>query len=197
MRLHHAALVLLVLACRARDSSQAGGAPPAAAPPRQVTLTPDSSPGPSPQPTSILRALYERLTAGEDRVAVRSKFGEPRRATAQVQPNAHDATATDTLVQWSYDHLRFQFLVAAGNEFLLETRAAADHPAVVPLIGQLGTLEVTEATLGAPEWTTALADTVVYGYNVPYPEIGVAQNAINLYFVRGHLVFVSAVPYVD
>src|SRR2546422_8989611 len=115
MRLHHAALVLLVLACRARDSSQAGGAPPAAAPPRQVTLTPDSSPGPSPQPTSILRALYERLTAGEDPLAARSKFGGPRRATAQVQPNAHDATAPDPLVQWRSHHLRFQFLLAAGK----------------------------------------------------------------------------------
>ncbi len=128
---------------------------------------------------------------------MRSKFGEPRQATAQTQPNVHDATATDTLIRWSYDHLRFQFLVAAGSEFLVETRAGADHPAVVPLIGQLGTLEATEATLGAPAWTTALADTVVYGYNVPYPEIGVAENAINLYFAQGRLVFVSAVPYVD
>src|SRR5438445_5560742 len=121
MRLHHAALVLLVLACRARDSSQAGGAPPAAARPRQVTLTPDSSPGPSPQPTSILRALYERLTAGEDRVAVRSKFGEPHRTTAQAQQNLHDATATDTIVKWRYDQLHLQSMVAATNVLLLDT----------------------------------------------------------------------------
>src|SRR2546422_11408651 len=110
MRLHHAALVLLVLACRARDSSQAGGAPPSAAPPRQVTLTPDSSPGPSPQPTSILRALYEGLTAAEDREASGAKFAEPRAATAQVQLDGHGPTATDTLLRRSYEHRRSQLL---------------------------------------------------------------------------------------
>jgi hypothetical protein len=38
---------------------------------------------------------------------------------------------------------------------------------------------------------------MVYGYNIPDPEIGVAQNAILLYFKRGRLIFVGAIPYVD
>jgi hypothetical protein len=134
---------------------------------------------------------------GEDRAAVRSRLGEPRLATTAAERNIHDSTATDTLVLWTLDHLHFTFLVAGGSDLLQETRAATDYPGVAPLISQFSTLETAEATLGAPGWSTLLADTMVYGYYIPEPDIGVSQNAINLYFKGGRLIFVGALPFVD
>ena len=198
MRAHCAALTLIAVTCRAHDSSGARGSPPADSSLLQVTAAPDSPPARSLQPTGVLGVLYGRLTAiGAGRAAVRSRLGEPRLTTSAVQTNAHDATTTDTVVEWSFDHLHFKFLVAAGTDLLVETRAATNYPAVAPLIGQLSTLETAEATLGAPSWTALLADTMVWGYNIPEPDIGVSQNAVNLYFKGGHLIFVGAVPYVD
>jgi hypothetical protein len=103
----------------------------------------------------------------------------------------------DTLIQWTFEHLHFKFLVAGGSDLLIETRATTDYPAVAPLTRQFSTLETAEATLGAPGWSTFLADTVVYGYHIPEPDIGVSQNAINLYFKGGRLICVGALPYVD
>jgi len=37
---------------------------------------------------------------------------------------------------------------------------------------------------------------MVWGYNLPESDIGASQNAVNLYFKNGHLIFVAAVPYV-
>jgi hypothetical protein len=128
---------------------------------------------------------------------VRSRLGEPRLAIVAAERNIHDSTATDTLVQWTFDHLHFKFLVAAGRDLLIETRAATDYPAVASLVSRFSRLEAAEATLGVPGWSTVHADTMVYGYNIPDPEIGVAQNAILLYFKRGRLIFVAAIPYVD
>ena len=191
MRAPCAVLILIALACRGHDSAESRGPAPADSSRLQVTAAPDSPAAGSLQPTDVLGVLYERLTAmGEDRVAVRSRLGEPRLTTTAAEPNIHDSAATDTLVQWSFDHLHFTFLVAAGRDLLVETRAATDYPAVAPLIGQFSTLEAAEATFGAPGWTAVLADTMVYGYNVP-------ENAVNLYFKGGRLIFVAAVPHVD
>lgn len=137
------------------------------------------------------------MAIGADRAAVRLRLGEPRLATAAAAPNTHDSTATDTLVQWTFDHLQVKFLVVGRTDLLVETRAAADYPAVSPLINQLGTLETAEATLGVPGRSTLFADTMVYGYDIPEPDMGVSQNAINLYFKGGHLILVGALPYVD
>src|SRR2546425_367258 len=100
MRVRSATLVLIALACRAHDSSESRGRRPADSSPLQATPAPDATPARSPQPIDILGALYERLTAmGEDRAAVRSRLGEPRLTMIAAEPNVHDATATDTLVQ--------------------------------------------------------------------------------------------------
>ena len=197
MRAHSAAL-LIALACRAHDSSESRGPHPADSSLRQAIPAPDSIPARSPQPTDSLGALYERLTAiGEDRAAVRSRLGEPQLTTTAAEPNIHDAAETDTLVEWSFDHLHFKFLVAAARDLLVETRAATDYSGAAPLIGQFRSLEAAETTLGAPAWTAVLADTMVYGYNIPEPGIGVSHKAVNLYFKGGRLVLVAAVPYVD
>jgi hypothetical protein len=198
MRAPSAALVLITLACRAHNSSESRGSRPADSSPLQATPAPDSTSARSPKPTNVLGALYERLTAiGEDRATVRSRLGEPRLTTTAAEPNVHDATATDTLVEWSFDHLHFKFLVTAGRDLLVETRAATDYPAVALLIGQFSTLEAAEATFGAPRWTTFLADTMVYGYSVPEPDIGASENTVNFYFKSGRLIFVAVEPYVD
>jgi hypothetical protein len=199
MRAHHAALVLIALACRTHDSSESRGPLPAGPSPRSAASAPDStSPARPPQPTEILRTLYERLTAiGQNRAKVRSRLGEPALATAAAEPNAHDSAAKDTLVQWTFHQLHFTFLVVGGSDLLLETRAASDYSSVAPLISRFSTLETAEATLGAPGGSTFLADTLVYSYESGDPDIGVSQNAINLYFKGGRLIFVGALPYVD
>jgi len=198
MRTHTAALVLIALACQAHDSSESRGLHPVDTSSRQVSAAPESTPPPLSQPTELLRTLYNRLTdMGQDRAAVRSRLGEPRLTTTAAEPNAHDATAVDTVVQWTFEHLHFSFLVVAGSELLLETRAATDYPGVAPLISQFGTLRTAEATFGAPNWTAVLADTMLWGYNITEPGIGVSQNAVNLYFKNDRLIFVAAVPYVD
>jgi hypothetical protein len=193
-----AVLILIALACRGHDSAESRGPARVDSSRLQVTAPPDSPVTDSLQPAHVLGVLYERLTAiGEGRAAVRSRLGEPLLTTTAAETNAHAATATDTLIQWNFDHLHFKFLVAAGTELLVETRAAANYPAVASLIGHFSTLEAAEATLGAPSWTVVLGDTMVWGYNLPEPDIGASQNAVNLYFKNDHLIFVAAVPYVD
>lgn len=198
MRAHTAALVLVALACRAHDSSQPQRLPTVDSSSPQVSPAPDSTPARSSQPTEPLGTLYGRLTAiGKDRATVRSALGEPRLTTTAPKSNAYDSTAVDTIVKWTFDHVHFTFLVAGGSDFLVETRADPDYPAVAPLIGQFRTLEAADATLGPPSWTSLLADTTVWGYNIPEPDIGVSHNAVNLYFKSGQLRFVAAVPYLD
>jgi len=185
MRAPCAVLILIALACRGHDSAESRGPAPADSSRLQVTAAPDSPAAGSLQPTDVLGVLYERLTAiGAGRAAVRSRLGEPLVTTTAAEANAHDAAATDTLIQWSFDHLHFK-------------RAAPNYPAVASLIGHFSTLEAAESTLGAPSWTAVLGDTMVWGYNLPEPDIGASQNAVNLYFKNGHLIFVAAVPYVD
>ncbi len=198
MRAPCAVLILIALACRGHDSAESRGPAPADSSRLQVTAAPDSPAAGSLQPTDVLGVLYERLTAiGAGRAAVRSRLGEPLLTTTAAEANAHDAVASDTLIQWTFDHLHFKFLVAAGTDLLVETRAAPNYPAVASLIGHFSTLEAAESTLGAPSWTAVLGDTMVWGYNIPEPDIGASQNAVNLYFKNGHLIFVAAVPYVD
>ena len=194
MRASLAALLLVALACSRRNSVESKRAPAAAATQPQATPCPDSTAARSPQPSDVLGELYERLTAlGEGRIAVRSRLGEPRTATAETHPNDYDPTQTDTLVQWTHDHLSFKFLVVVGKgNLLVETRAARDYPAIASLISQCNTLEAAESALGAPAWTTVLGDTMVYGYNIPS-----SANAVTLHFVNDHLVLVAAAPFID
>ncbi len=196
MRPHFAVCALIGLACRARGSSDQRPPPTNSTPP-QASASPDSTSVRPAQPTDILRALYERLTVSEDRTAVRSRLSEPQEATAETRPNIHDSTVTDTIVQWRYDRLRFLFLVVGGHDFLVEAHSTTDNPAISPLVGQVGTLEGAEATLGEPRWTNIVADTLTWGYYVPKSDIGVSENGIDLHFLRGHLFAVSAEPYVD
>lgn len=186
MRVHSVTVVLITLACSPRDSAKSGAAPPAATPP-PATPSIDSTPSRSPEPPGILRALYERLTAiGSDRVTVRSRLGEPQRASSTLQQNTEDSTVTDTLIQWTYNRLRFKWLVFRGRDWVVEVRAATDDPAVAPLVEGVNTLEAVEATLGTPLGTTTVVDTMVYSY-----------DRINLYFVAARLAVVEAVPFVD
>jgi len=196
MRLHFAVCALIGLACRARGSSHQRPPPTNSTPP-QARASADSRSVRPARPTDILRVLYERLTVSKDRTAVRSRLSEPQEATAETQPNIHDSAVTDTIVQWRYDRLRFRFLVVGGRDFLVEARSTTDNPAISPLVGQVGTLEAAEATLGQPRWTNIVADTLTWGYYVPESDIGVSENGIDLYFLRGRLFAVSAVPYVD
>ncbi len=202
MRSPFATVIVIALGCSTHDSADARRPPPASPIPPQAAPSPDSSlpqpPPLTPPGTDILRRLYEHLTGmGEDRAAVRARLGVPEQATAETHPNLHDSTATDTLVLWTYDQLRFHFLVVSGRDFLVEVRASTESVPMAQLTGQVNTLEAAEAALGAPAWTTALADTMVYSYNISEPDIGVSENAIGLYFTHGRLVFVAAVPYVD
>jgi hypothetical protein len=196
MRPHFAVCAVIGLACRARGSSDQRPPPTNSTPP-QASASPDSTSIRPAQATDLLRVLYERLTVSEDRTAVRSRLSEPQEATAETRPNIHDSTATDTIVQWRYDRLRFVFLVVGGHDFLVEARSTTDNPAISSLVGQVGTLEAAEATLGEPRWTNIVADTLIWGYHVPESDIGVSENGIHLYFLRGRLFAVSAVPYVD
>lgn len=198
MRAYLAAL-FIALACSGHKSAVSKESPPAAVVPSQATPSLDSSSAAAPHPTDALRSLYQQLMGtGGSRAAVLSRLGEPGAITTEAQPNIHDSTATDTVVQWTYDHLRFVFLVVAGRDLLVEARAASDHPAIAPLLASFGTLASADSTLGAPGSTSILGDTMVYHYNISEPEIGVSENEIDLYFVGGRLVLVAAVPpYVD
>src|SRR5712691_4226257 len=106
MRAPCAVLILIALACRGHDSAESRGPAPADSSRLQVTAAPDSPAAGSLQPADVLGVLYEQLTAiGEGRAAVRSRLGEPLVTTTAAEANAHDAAATDTLIQWSFDHL--------------------------------------------------------------------------------------------
>ncbi len=196
MRVHFTVCVLIALACRTRGSSDQRP-PPTNSTPRQASAAPDSTSIRPTRPADVLRVLYERLTVSKDRRAVRSRLGEPQEAKTETQPNIHDSAMTDTIVQWRYDRLRFVFLVVGGLDFLVEARATTDSPSITPLVGQVGTLEAAEATLGGPTVTNIVADTMVWGYYLPESDLGVSENGIDFYFLRGRLFAVSAVPYVD
>ena len=192
------AALLIAIACSGHESAGSKESRPASTAPPHVTLSHDSSPSAAPHPTDALRTLYQQLVGTtQERAAFRSRLGEPRRITADAQPNIHDATATDTVVQWAYDRARFVFLVVAGRDLLVEARASADDPAIGPLIRSFGTFTAAESTLGVPGSPSILGDTMVYEYNISEPDIGISGNVINLYFVGGRLVSVAAVPYVD
>ena len=197
MRAHLAAL-FIAIACSGHESAGSKESPRAAAAPPQATPSQDSSSAATPHPSDTLRTLYQQLVGtSQSRVAFRSRLGEPRRITAEAEPNIHDATATDTVVQWAYDRFRLVFLVVAGRDLLVEARAGPDDPAIGTLIRSFGTLAAADSTLGAPGSTSIVGDTMVYHYDISEPDIGVSGDAINLYFVNGRLVSVAAVPYVD
>ena len=197
MRADLAALFIAV-ACAGHESAGSKESLPAATAPPQATPSRDSSSAAAPLPTDALGTLYQELVGtSQNRAAFRSHLGEPRRITADAQPNIHDATATDTVVQWAYDRLRLVFLVVADRDLLVEARAGADDLAIGPSIRSFATLSAADSTLGPPASTSILGDTMVYQYNISEPDIGVSEDVINLYFVGGRLVLVAAVPYVD
>src|SRR2546421_1383868 len=141
----------------------------------------------------LLGPIYRVLRAiGQDRPTVESRLGKPSLATRETKPDPDDSITTDTLVRWSYDQLAFTFLLV-GHDVLVETRAAVDYAPIIAFGTQVATPDQAEARLGVPGATQTRGDTTVLVYTVGSLEMG-WENSITLYFVRGRLVQIGALP---
>ena len=191
------ALAVVLLACRPRgDEPAARSEPPQQ---RALETTPVVSESPSyavEDTANPLLAIYDRLRAiGVDRARIQARLGEPRRATRDTQPDPNDSTTIDTLVHWMYDKLEFTFLLV-GHDILAETRASVDYTPIASIIGQLMTPDQTQERLGLPRETLTRGDTTVLVYVVTEAEGGL-ENDITLHFLKGRLVQIGALPFLD
>jgi hypothetical protein len=190
------AIIVLVLACRPRGDAPVKLEPPQQPARESTPVVPDSGSLAVPDTANPLLALYDRLRViGDDRAAIRSRLGEPRTATRETKSNPEDSSTVDTIVRWRYDTLDFTFLLI-GHDLLVETRAAADYSPIAPITHALATLDLAQARLGGSQGTLTRGDTTLFVYGVSEPRGG-PENSITLHFVKGRLVQIGAVPYID
>jgi hypothetical protein len=120
-------LMLYATACAAPESAED----------RPVTGNPDSTLATPAQPPAERDAwLRDALAAARlDRAALRAELGAPSRRTAHAQPNRHDPSVTDSLVDLEYADARFvYYVVTAGPSDLLDFAEVRDdrHLALTP-----------------------------------------------------------------
>lgn len=100
------------------------------------TYAADSPATPAAPPVARDAWLRQALVAARlDRAALRDTLGAPSRTTPHAQPNRHDPSVTDSLIELDYGDARFvYYVVTAGPGELLDFAEVRDdrHLALTP-----------------------------------------------------------------
>ena len=127
----------------------------------------------TPPPAERDAWLRDALVAARlDRAALRAELGDPSRTTAHAQPNRHDPSLTDSLVELAYGDARFvYYVVTTGPSELLDFAEVRDNRHLALTTPGIGTpADSLRAWWGAP--VAATDSTVEYDCTtceVPHP----------------------------